>query len=144
MQTWMSLFYKLPPEPTSKRVYVWRKLKRLGAILLHDAVWILPSTPRTLEQFQWLAAEIAEMGGEAYLTESRFVLTGQEEALKKQFIEQVDKVYAEILGELEREDADLTSLSKRYQQVRTQNYFQSDLDKKVREALLSEKGGIES
>lgn len=144
MHSWLSLFYKLPSEPTSKRVYVWRKLKRLGAILIHDAVWVLPETPRTVEQFQWLAAEIAEMGGEAYLTVSRFVLAGQEEALVKQFVEHVDKSYKEILKELEREDADLTALSKRHQQIRTQDYFQSDLGKKVREVLLSNKGGTES
>ncbi|MGH2524049.1 MAG: Chromate resistance protein ChrB, partial [Anaerolineales bacterium] len=28
---------------------MWRKLKRLGALLLHDAVWLLPPTPYTLE-----------------------------------------------------------------------------------------------
>jgi hypothetical protein len=47
------------------RVYIWRKLKRLGAVLFQDAVRVLPNAARTLEQFQWLAAEIVEMGGEA-------------------------------------------------------------------------------
>jgi hypothetical protein len=59
------LLYKVPPEPTARRVSVWRKLKRLGALLLHDAVWVLPATPATLEQFQWLATEIEEMEGTA-------------------------------------------------------------------------------
>ncbi len=52
MQAWMLLHYKLPREPTAPRVYVWRKLKRLGALLLHDAVWVLPATPSTRENFQ--------------------------------------------------------------------------------------------
>src|SRR4051794_32701297 len=57
---WLLLLYKIPREPTVGRVSVWRKLKRLGAILLHDAVWVLPPSPRTKEEFQWLVAEIQE------------------------------------------------------------------------------------
>jgi len=42
--TWVLLTYKIPREPTASRAYVWRKLKRLGALLMHDAVWVLPNT----------------------------------------------------------------------------------------------------
>ncbi len=59
--SWMLLVYKIPREPTASRAIVWRKLKRLGALLLHDAVWVLPATPWTREQFQWLAVEIGEL-----------------------------------------------------------------------------------
>src|SRR5215470_17625520 len=62
--SWVLLVYKVPREPTAGRAMVWRKLKRLGALLLHDAVWVLPATPWTREQFQWLAVEIGELGGE--------------------------------------------------------------------------------
>jgi len=58
---WLLLVYKIPREPTAGRVYVWRKLKQLGAIAVQDAVWVLPAAPRTREQFQWLAAEIADL-----------------------------------------------------------------------------------
>ena len=44
--------------PKQRSEHVWRKLKQLGAIALQDAVWVLPQTPRTQEQFQWLAIEI--------------------------------------------------------------------------------------
>ena len=40
--SWVLLDYKIPREPTASRAMVWRKLKRLGALLLHDAVWVLP------------------------------------------------------------------------------------------------------
>ena len=60
MQAWVLLHYKIPREPTAPRVSAWRKLKRLGAILLQDAVWVLPATPHTREDFQWLAAEIGD------------------------------------------------------------------------------------
>src|SRR5215213_12001994 len=44
---WLLLIYTVPREPSANRVSIWRKLRRLGAILLHDAVWVLPRSPRT-------------------------------------------------------------------------------------------------
>jgi hypothetical protein len=99
--TWLLLVYKVPPEPTARRVYVWRKLKRLGAILLHDAVWVLPPTPYTREQLQWLSAEIVEMTGEALLWEAQ-LLSNQEETLSQQFMAQVETGCREILTALKK------------------------------------------
>jgi hypothetical protein len=138
---WLLLLYKISPEPTSRRVYVWRKLKRLGAVLLHDAVWVLPDMPRPREQFQWLAAEIIEMGGEAWLWESRAALLGPEDGLVQQFIQQSEAAYRAILDDLEAEASDLAALSQRYQQARQGDYFQSALGQQVREALTSARGG---
>ncbi len=139
---WVLLVYKIPREPTSSRAAVWRKLKRLGALLLHDAVWVLPATPWTREQFQWLTVEIGELGGEAYLWESRLLLNGQADALVQQFQARVDAAYQEILGELEQQDADLVVLSRKYQQVRAQDYFHSALGTHVRERLMRARGGF--
>jgi hypothetical protein len=135
------LVYRIPREPTSSRAAVWRKLKRLGALLLHDAVWVLPATPWTREQFQWLAVEIGELEGEAYLWESRLLLNGQEDALVRQFQARVDAAYQEILDGLEQDDADLVALSRKYQQVRAQDYFHSEVGIQVRERLMSARGG---
>src|SRR6266568_8240799 len=140
-KTWMLLVYKVPREPTSARAAVWRRLKRLGAVLLHDAVWVLPATDWTHEQFQWLAVEITELGGEALLWESRLLLDGQEEALREQFERRVDMAYQEILAAAEQEQADLVALSRQYQQVKLQDYFHSELGKQVRTRLLSARGG---
>ena len=140
--SWVLLVYRIPREPTSSRATIWRKLKRLGALLLHDAVWVLPATPWTREQFQWLAVEIGELEGEAYLWESRLLLNGQEDALVRQFQARVDAVYQEILDGLEQDDADLIALSRKYQQVRAQDYFHSEVGIQVRERLMSARGGL--
>ncbi len=141
---WVLLVYKIPREPTSSRAMIWRKLKRLGALLLHDAVWVLPATPWTREQFQWLAVEIGELEGEAYLWESRLLLNGQADALTQQFQARVNSAYQEILSELEQDEADLVALSRKYQQVRAQDYFHSELGIRVRERLMSARGGFTS
>ena len=141
---WVLLVYKIPREPTASRAQVWRKLKRLGALLLHDAVWVLPATSWTREQFQWLTVEISELGGEAYLWESHLLLNGQEDTLVQQFQARVDAAYQEILHELEQEDADLVALSRTYQQVRAQDYFHSEVGIHVRERLMRARGGFVS
>lgn len=140
MQTWVLLHYKIPREPSAPRVYVWRKLKRLGALLMQDAVWVLPATPRTQEEFQWLAVEIGEQGGEASVWEARLTLAGQDEALVQQFLAQVEGEYRALLAGLEGAAPDLAALSRRYQQAWGQDYFQSALGQQVRAALLTTRG----
>ncbi len=140
---WLLLLYKVPPEPTANRVSVWRKLKRLGAILLHDAVWVLPPTPRTIEELRWLSAEIRERGGDALLWQASLGLDGNDHELVHQFLAQVDGTYAEILDALGQADPDLAGLSKKYQQVRRHDYFHSPLGERVRQGLLTAGGRAE-
>jgi hypothetical protein len=142
MQVWLHLVYKIPRNPSKVRVYVWRKLKRLGAVLLHESVWCLPSTPKTKEQFQWLTIEIQELGGEASLWESQLVVGIKEEDIIKEFLEQVDQEYTEILDELQKEQFDLVSISKKYQQIKIKDYFQSDLGNQVLKELQNARRGI--
>ena len=35
---WLLLTYKVPAEPTSKRLALWRRLKGLGAVYLQNGV----------------------------------------------------------------------------------------------------------
>jgi hypothetical protein len=142
MTTWLLLVYKVPTEPSARRVYVWRKLKRLGAILLHDALWILPVNARTEEQLRWLGAEISEMGGDALLWQASSALVGQEDAIIAQFRAQVEPGYKEILAALEQGNVDLAILSQQYQQLKIEDYFQSELGQQVRDALIAAGGHV--
>jgi hypothetical protein len=135
------LIYKVPREPSASRVYVWRKLKQLGAVAAQDAAWILPSTTRTEEQFRWLATEITELGGDAMVWSSELLYATDEQALIRQFTEPLEAGFAELLKTLKRKNADLAELSRRFQQLQSQDYFHSDLGQKVRRALLSASGG---
>jgi len=140
VQMWVLLHYKIPREPSAPRVYVWRKLKRLGALLLQDAVWVLPATPHTREDFQWLAMEIIEQGADATVWEAGLLLAGQAETLVRQFLAQVEVEYRALLAGLEGADPDLATLSRRYQQAQGQDYFHSDLGQRVRATLLAAGG----
>jgi hypothetical protein len=140
MTTWLLLHYKLPNKPSALRVYTWRKLKRLGAVLLQEAVWVLPDLPRTVEQVQWLTAEIQEMGGEAYSWRANAILGKSDQAITQQFTEQVDVVYSDLLKKLEKPRADLQEISRMYQLAASQDFFHSKLGFLVREKLTLRRG----
>ena len=140
MANWLLLHYNVSAKPSAQRVYVWRKLKRLGAVLLQNAVWVLPDTPRAAEKFQWLVTEILEMKGDAFLWRSNLVLGIQEDALVNQFIEQVDREYAALMKKLERKNPNLAKLSREYQQIAAGDYFHSELGRQVREKLMALRG----
>lgn len=62
---WLQLTYKVPSEPSQKRVWVWRRLQNLGAFALQNSVYLLPFSEEVEKHFRQLASEIREMGGEA-------------------------------------------------------------------------------
>lgn len=137
---WLLLSYRVPNEPSKARVYVWRKLKRLGALLLQDAIWLLPATSQTREQYQWLAAEIVEMMGEAIVWEAEPGGAGQSDMLRQRFIAQAEAAYGDILNALNKPDVDLAEQSRRFVQVQEIDYFRSPLGEQVRAALKQAAG----
>ena len=140
MSSWILLNYKLPTHPSALRVYVWRKLKRLGAILLNDAIWVLPDAPRTFEQFQWLAAEIQEMQGEVTFWRSNLVMGLPEATLIDQFTKQVNQDYKELLKKLAKKNPDLSKLAQEFQQIVGKDFFQSEVGKRVKARFLELRG----
>ena len=140
MTSWLLLHYKLPNKPSALRVYTWRKLKRLGAILLHEAIWVMPDQTRTAEQVQWLTAEIQEMGGDVYYWKADTALGEADQALVERFKAQVDDVYTALLKRLEKPRTDLEEISRQYQQAVAQDFFHSKLGIQVREKLTSKRG----
>jgi hypothetical protein len=140
VKPWLLLIYSIPREPTAGRVAVWRKLKQLGAIALQDAAWVLPHTPRTLEQLQWLAAEIAEREGEAVLWQAEQLSAADSDTLRKQFVDAVEAEYYRILADLKSKDCDLATLSKRFQGAQLRDYFVSKLGQTVRRQLVKAGG----
>jgi hypothetical protein len=140
MATWLLLHYNLPAKPSARRVYIWRKLKALGAVVLQNAIWVLPETVHTTEHFRWLVTEIQEINGEASLWRSSLVLGIPESGLIEKFNEQVDREFAALLNKLDRKGADLAEISRLYQQIAREDYFQSELGREVRERLLALRG----
>lgn len=67
---WLLLIHQIPPQPSSLRVKVWRRLQRLGAVAVKNSVYVLPATEEAREDFEWVLREIADAGGDAVLCEA--------------------------------------------------------------------------
>jgi hypothetical protein len=93
---WLIFMYRVPPEPSSKRVLMWRRLRRLAALPLPEGGYLLPCTPRTLEQLQWLQAEVEELGGEASLWEASPVPRERSAQWAERFNRQFEAGYGRV------------------------------------------------
>src|SRR5437763_5973612 len=66
-RSWLLLLPQLPPQPSSLRVRVWRRLQQIGAVAVKNAAYALPDTEAAREDFTWLRQEIVDAGGGALL-----------------------------------------------------------------------------
>ena len=61
---WRLLIYTVPSTPSRKRAFIWRELKKAGAVYLRDGVCALPDREDTATATARIAAKIEEFGGE--------------------------------------------------------------------------------
>ena len=137
---WLLLVYKIPREPTAGRVFVWRKLKQLGALPVQGAIWVLPHSPRNQEHFQWLATEIIECKGTATIFRARPVFETESAELRDRFEAPVRRSYQRILQALGRRQRDLPELSKQFQATQARDFFRCALSRHVRRKLVAAQG----
>src|SRR5688572_28099696 len=103
---WVLLAYRLPREPSTPRITLWRKLRRLGAAQLVDGLVALPADPRTVEAFDWLADEVVDAGGEAWTWRAQSGSKDQQRTLEERMTSAVADEYRALLVEVEIESPD--------------------------------------
>jgi hypothetical protein len=69
--TWILLLFSLPTKRKTERVAVWRRLKKVGAVQMKTSTYLLPDEPAQYEQFQWLAQQIRDYGGDSTLVRAQ-------------------------------------------------------------------------
>jgi hypothetical protein len=134
-RAWVLLLYTLPREPSAPRVAAWRKLKKLNALLLHDAVWVLPARQPLIEYFRWLAAEVGESGGDAHVWIAAQGLPGQDDALVALFQSQAEAGYQAINVALDTREVEPATLARRYQAIAACDYFHAPSAELIRARL---------
>jgi erythromycin esterase-like protein len=161
---WLVLIYTLPAEPTRKRAFVWRELKKLGAVYLRDGVCVLPDQPATRQAMQALVERVRTFDGQATLVETGRMdeLTATEVA--RQSVAARGAEYAalresasEFLGHVRRElrhrdfsaseaqalMEDLRKLRRWFEQIRARAYFVSDAAVQAQAAMTACESTIE-
>ena len=125
MQEWALLVYRLPRNPSTPRIALWRRLRRLGAVQLLDGVAALPLTPETQEQLEWLADEVEEAGGTATVWLARPSTAAEDRALQKRMRTAADEDYARVAAAA-RGKADgrtIGRLRRALRAIRARDYF---------------------
>jgi hypothetical protein len=95
---WVLLAYRLPRDPSSPRVGIWRKLRRLGALQLVDGLVALPHDERTREQLEWIADEILDAHGEVTLWVARPSSAAQSRQLAERLAAASAEEYADLIA----------------------------------------------
>lgn len=98
---WVFLVYRLPRDPSTPRIALWRRFRRLGVVQVADGVVALPLDARTKEQLEWAADEVVEANGESSLWIAEAGSTAQERALAERMATAVAREYVEVIAAAE-------------------------------------------
>jgi hypothetical protein len=99
---WLLFVHQLPAGPSNLRVSTWRRLQQLGALPLKQAVYVLPDTPSTREDFEWLKTEVMGIGGEASVFTSAALDVYAADALVEEFRRSRQEAYDALAAEVEK------------------------------------------
>ena len=158
---WLALAYKVPAEPASKRVALWRRLKSMGAVYLQNGVCLLPKTDDHARRLKIIENEVAEMGGEAIILEAVPLDRLQEEKVVARFKIDRDDAYREFIdkcddfetelaketaaqhftyNELEENDVELKKLQGWLEKIRKLDFYGATLASEAAERLKTCEG----
>ena len=144
MRDWVLLAYRLPRDPSTPRISLWRRLRRLGAAQLGDGLVALPADDRTREQLEWLAGEVVEAGGEATVWLAQPATAAQGRALADRMRSRAAEDYREVT-EAARAGGDLRTrarLRRALRAIRARDYFSAperEAAERAVEELVGEK-----
>lgn len=96
---WLLFNYWLPPEPSRKRVFVWRQLKKIGALSTEGASWLLPRTEFLFEALTKIKRTVEEMEGTASLYIVNHSDETQEQRAVARFQKEREEEYLQIINE---------------------------------------------
>jgi hypothetical protein len=94
---WALLAYRLPREPSTPRIALWRRLRQLGAVQLVDGLVALPLDKRTREQFEWLAQQVIDAQGDASVWSSEPATAAQGRELADRMKESLAADYRTVI-----------------------------------------------
>src|SRR5256714_6468834 len=135
--SWLLLLYSLPTTRNTERVAVWRRLKKMGAVQLTTSTYLLPDEPAQYEQFQWLAQQIRDYGGDSTLVRTQEIEGLTKEKVIAMFNDARAKDYGalrkslqDFIGRRQKMDvetaaAELERLTRQFHEIHEVDFFDS-------------------
>jgi hypothetical protein len=139
MQDWALLVYRLPRDPSTPRIALWRRLRRLGAVQLLDGLAALPLTPETREQLEWLAEEVEQAGGTATVWLATPSTAAEGRDLQARMRDAAEEDYARVAAAA-RGKADgrtIGRLRRALRAIRARDYFEAPGRAKAERAVAA-------
>lgn len=93
---WIFFSYSLPAKPSRPRVYIWRRLKKLGAVN-YQSLWVLPYSADRVNELKKLMKDIEEFKGESLLLDGKALDRTQEEQITGAFLQSRNEDYQELI-----------------------------------------------
>jgi hypothetical protein len=135
--SWLLLLFSLPTNRNTERVSVWRRLKKMGAVQIKTSTYLLPDASTQYEQFQWLAQQIRDYGGDSTLVRAQEIEGLNKEKVIAMFNDARAKDYGVLRKSLQtfiarrkKLDADeavgqLERITRQFREVREVDFFDS-------------------
>lgn len=136
--TWVLLSYRIPREPSTPRIAVWRKLKALGVGQVGDGLVALPDDARNREQLEWVAGSILEANGEVAVWVAT-TSTSTSTTLASQMRAARNDEYAEVIDEVatfvDVDPRTLSRLRRTLRRINRRDHFRAPLRDRARIAV---------
>lgn len=141
--SWVFLAYRLPREPSTPRIAVWRKLRRLGVVQLLDGLVALPLDARTREQLEWIADQVVEAGGDASIWLAEAASAKQERAIAQRMAEAIAAEYETVISQAKAASGEppgqrrrtLGRLRRALRRIRARDFFPPPQAQRARRAV---------
>lgn len=145
--SWVLLSYRIPREPSTPRIAVWRKLRRLGVAQLGDGLVALPTDSRTVEHLGWIADEVIEANGSATVWTAQPTDGRDGDRMRTEIIESRNAEYGELLTEITEAARPVDSRTvarwrRTFSQIQSRDYFGADGADAIRGALTDVGAGV--
>ena len=115
--SWLLFMFHLSARKASKRVSVWRKLQKYGALNWQKCAYILPLNASNLEKFQWLVAEVQKYQGDGSVVEVWRIHGYTDKQVMALFNSARARQYESLIGDLRLALRAAASRSKAQQQL---------------------------
>jgi len=140
-QQWVLLSYRVPREPSTPRIAIWRRLKKHGVVQVGDGLVALPFDARTKEHLEWVASMVLEANGEAIVWVAT-TTKRQDQELARRMNDERDAEYAALLGEIAEHDQvvsprALGRLRREWRRIDRRDYFRSPQRDETRLAIAA-------
>jgi len=95
---WLFLVHQVHSPNSRERVKVWRSIKKTGAVLHRNSVYVLPFSKDRLEDLQWVCQQIQDSRGEASIFVSEAQSGVEDRLIRSIFQKERKQDYDQILA----------------------------------------------